>query len=540
MLWEIWGRRKINFATHAAAWVAGAMLARWMHQNTSAIAVGVGQLILVSLFLGSYLDLLTCFGYIETNAQKVHLGYPLGLLLKPVSTVRLVLVPMFFGGSAVVALLWLWSHWVLRPLAPAGALTPLWLGAVNLSFFWWIQALAWGLPLFPGRSLLVLVVSVVHLLAGVLPLMPVPISDHARWLLLLLLVLAAVNLAILGLKWMRQGAWEGGRCRVLSGKSDAAKTSQPRKKFASAFHAQFWLEWQRQGWLLPGLSGGITCLILPLLWVIQKELDPLDQGLAFQPMLGILLVPLLFSGMLGSALARFDRLQPVGPLPVYIAVRPMTNGGFVIAKLAMALASSVLTWMITLGIGCAWLVFLHWGQHLTLPASLTPYEMATGVIGMVPMVLLAILFTWKSLVGGSAAGLTGRRWVVLLYTCWKMGILIGLTALLIALKFHENLMGELLPWLPVFLWFCLILKLAVSTVAFVAGWRRHATTLGAIGWITGGWLAGGLFVAGYGGLICLALHRPELWLRVALGGFLVLPLAELAIAPLALAWNRHR
>jgi hypothetical protein len=448
---------------------------------------------------------------------------------------------MFFGGSAVATLLWLWSHWVLQPLAPTGPLTPLWLGAVNLSFFWWMQALAWGLPLFPGRSFLVLVVSVVHLLAGLLPLMPVSISDHARWLLLLLLVLAAVSLAILGLSWMRQGAWERGRRhRGVPAQSDSAKTSQPRQPFASAFHAQFWLEWQRQGWLLPGLAGGVTILILPLLWVIQKELDPLELGVTFQPLLGIPLIPLLFSGLLGSALARFDRLQPVGPLPVYIAVRPMANGGFVIAKLAMALVSSVLTWVITLGIGCGWLVFLHWGQHLALPAGLTPYQLAAGAIGMVPLFMLAILFTWKNLVGGSASGLTGRRWVVLLFTFWRLAGLIGLAALMVALKFHEHVKDELLPWLPVCLWFCLMLKLGVSMVAFRVGWRRHTTTLGAIGWITGGWLAGGLFVAAYGALICQALHHPELWLQVALAGFLALPLAELAIAPLALAWNRHR
>jgi hypothetical protein len=50
----------------------------------------------------------------------------------------------------------------------------------------------------------------------------------------------------------------------------------------------------------------------------------------------------------------------------------------------------------------------------------------------------------------------------------------------------------------------------------------------------------GVFVAGYAGLICHALNKPGLWVWVALAGFLVLPLTDLAIAPLALAWNRHR
>jgi hypothetical protein len=47
-------------------------------------------------------------------------------------------------------------------------------------------------------------------------------------------------------------------------------------------------------------------------------------------------------------------------------------------------------------------------------------------------------------------------------------------------------------------------------------------------------------VAGYANHVCRAINRPDLWIWIALGGFLILPLADLAIAPLALAWNRHR
>jgi hypothetical protein len=50
----------------------------------------------------------------------------------------------------------------------------------------------------------------------------------------------------------------------------------------------------------------------------------------------------------------------------------------------------------------------------------------------------------------------------------------------------------------------------------------------------------GLFVAGYAGHVCSAITQPGLRMWVTLGGFLILPLADLAIAPLALAWNRHR
>jgi hypothetical protein len=85
-----------------------------------------------------------------------------------------------------------------------------------------------------------------------------------------------------------------------------------------------------------------------------------------------------------------------------------------------------------------------------------------------------------------------------------------------------------------------VLKAATSIIAFVFGLRRNVITARWAGWIVGGWLACGFFVAGFAGLICNAIHKPGLWIWIAMAGFLILPLADLAIAPLALAWNRHR
>jgi len=98
----------------------------------------------------------------------------------------------------------------------------------------------------------------------------------------------------------------------------------------------------------------------------------------------------------------------------------------------------------------------------------------------------------------------------------------------------------LLHWLTGILIACLATKIVVAITAFVLGLRRNAITARAVSWMVGGWLVCGIFVVGYADHVCSAINQPGLRTWVALGGILVLPLADLAIAPLALAWNRHR
>jgi hypothetical protein len=543
ILWEIWGQRKMNFAWHAAALLASLLCIQWILHGASEVTGAVLTLIPLACFLGSSLDLLTCFGYIEINARTVQIGFPGRLLLKPVSTVRLVLVPMFFGGAVVVAVFFLWNQLILRPLGLNIPLDSLWLGTVLLSFFWWIQALAWGVPLFPGRPFITLLVGVIHLLVAICPLMPIGNSARWRWLLLACLLLTAVLSSITGLKWMRRGVWEGpSRLSALWRSSRTRRERLKPRRFASPFLAQFWLEWRRWGLMLPGLGGGVTFVIIPLIFLAQKHLVERSSGFEFEriTLTLMLVLPLVLAGAVAMAFGKMDPLQPTGEIPVYIGIRPMTNGGFVIAKLAMTLATCALTWLVTLAAGCFWLTLLGEGTLLSRASSLTPYGFTAFVIGCIPALCLLILLTWKNLLAGMGVGLTGRNWVSMLFLFWRLTAGIGLLALVFKASLDMSLKEALLRWLPWILMVCLVSKIALSTAAFHLGLRRKAITGGVVGWIVGGWIVCGLFVAGYAGLVCHALNKLNLWGWIALAGFLVLPLADLAIAPLSLAWNRHR
>ena len=543
ILWEIWGRRKMNCARHGAALLASLVCIQWILHGVSEVTGAVLTLIPLSCFLGSYLDLLTCFGYIEINARTVQIGFPGRLLLKPVSTVQLVLVPMFFGGAVVVSVFFLWNQVILRPLGCNIPLSPLWLGTVLLSFFWWIQALAWGVPLFPGRPFITLLVGVTHLVVGICPLMPIGNSARWRWLLLASMLLTAVLFALTGLKCMRRGAWEGpSRLSTLWRSSRTRRARLTPRRFGSPFLAQFWLEWRRWGLMLPGLAGGVAFVIIPLIFVAGKQLAEPSSGFEFEKitLTLMLILPLVLAGATSMAIGKLDPLQPTGEIPVYISIRPMTNGGFVIAKLAMTLATSALAWLATLAAGCFWLTLLGDGTLFSRASSLTPYELAAFVIGCIPALCLLVLVTWKNLLAGMGVGLAGRTWVSTVFLFWRLTVGIGLLALIFEASIDMNLKEALLRWLPWILMGCLVSKIALTMAAFHLGRRRKAITGGAVGWIVGGWMVCGLFVAGYAGLVCHALNKLDLWSWIALAGFLVLPLADLAIAPLALAWNRHR
>jgi hypothetical protein len=539
MLWEVWGRRKLNFAFHALGLVAGAVSVWWIQHSESEIARAILKILLTSIFIGTCLDLLICFAYITADAHKVQFGYPSALLLKPVRTIHLALIPMILGGAALIAVLAAWIS-ILAPLLPADGLSPFWLGAVLLSFFWWMQTLGWSLPYFLGRSLVLLMAAVIHLLVALAPLASSPLLLTLRIpILTAMLGLAAVT-AVGGLKWIRCGRWEGpSRLFTFLGKIFPVLARGTSKKFNTAFRAQFWLEWQRQGRLLPAMCGTIVVIVLPLIcFILKSAIAPGGENNLVAIAEGMILaMPLMLSGATGPAMARFDPVGSAAGLPVYISVRPMTNGGFVVAKLAVALVSSVLTWLLMLIIGVVTMLIFQTSPKF--PSDL-PYGFVGILIGCIPLLLLLIIFTWNNLVSGMAVGLTGRRWVIALFTFCKALGGSGLLGVVIAAKYDQAFKDGLLRSLLPLLCFGLTAKIALSIGSFRWGLRRNAITAGAIGWIVGGWGACGSFVAGYAGLVCHALNKPGCWVYATLAAFLMLPLADLALAPIAMAWNRHR
>jgi hypothetical protein len=252
----------------------------------------------------------------------------------------------------------------------------------------------------------------------------------------------------------------------------------------------------------------------------------------------LLVAPVMIAGVFGIGVGDFDVTQPAGGLPVYITARPMTNGGFVLAKLGMSLASSVVTVLVTLGGALFWLT----GQDgvLSKAISATPSGGWGLAAGCLPLLLFLTILTWKNLLGGMAARLTGRAWVVGVLIAGSIAFFFALIGLVFAARADWNFQETLLRWTPLVLIAWLALKIVVAAAAFASGLRRNAVTRGVTIWIVATWLACGAFAVGYVWLVCRAIDKPVPWLWITPMAFLIFPVSDLAIAPSAMRWNRHR
>ena len=545
MLWEIWARNKLNFLWQAVTFAAGLCLVGCNQHAASPDVTEDWGVAAFSCFLLAYLHLLICCGYFEVDARTMQLSFPRLLLLRPVGTVRLALMPMIFGGMITLFSFLIWTELVLRHWVSFTCSDLVWVCALLLSFFWWIQALAWGFPFPKGRLFLLIVIAIVHFLVWRLAQARADAWSRWHWPILFVLLLSAVLAAWLGLKLMRLGQWE---CLFFGTRPTSAKAHGRRHQFRSALAAQFWLEWRRQGLLLPAISAGVASLFVAVAFLFRKISGTAGQSgdpemvtcLVTFFILPTLALPLIISALLAPWMSWFDRFHTTGGLPVYIAVRPMSNGALVLAKLAMALATSVLTWLVTAA-ACLCLIFPERAALFSRAGLVTPFGTVGFMTGCAPVLLLLVIWTWKNLLGGIGASLAGRIWISVVFSLWTLYVLnLGPFLLVNAARSHAYFGTSLLHELTTILIACLSVKLVVAIGAFVLGLRRNAITAHGVAWTIGGWLVCGLFLAGLAGQVCKEIHKPDVWIWAVLGGFLVLPLADLAIAPLALAWNRHR
>jgi hypothetical protein len=256
---------------------------------------------------------------------------------------------------------------------------------------------------------------------------------------------------------------------------------------------------------------------------------------------GILLaIPLLAAMTSGPGFGGFISRAGGSAASSFLATRPLSCAEFVAAKFKMALLSVVATYALVLPVTIG---VIAWKENYgRLIGGVHRWIGPTSAWGTAAIFVVAILLllaaAWKLLAGNLFVGLTGRKWVLnavcigmlpLFYAFLSLGWWISMQP-----ENYESLLASV-PWL---------LGLLVGLKLLLAGWvmralvRRRLLGSAAIARLAGLWLAA---VAVVGALAIWQVPPGVLpWYVVSFCVVLAVPLARIGLAPLALAWNRHR
>lgn len=473
--------------------------------------------------------------------------YPPRLFTMPVSSAALAGWPMLYGAIAVAGLL-LAATSVVRvelsgdlvrfTLQPIGSHVPLvWPAVLGMVFLAWTQVLMWIAYPLPGLRVIVTVAWLALLDAMVFVAVHYNVAESVlvaflapQWPVAWLAAWFAVSRA-------RRGDvpdWQGMFTRPLGMPS---LLTRRRNNLSTPARAQLWFEWRRHGRSLPGWVAILLPFELGLLFLASDE----PSVLVFYTLLAILLTPPWLAGFVATAVG-----SP-GPggrdeygLASFLATRPLTSASLIAASLKAAMWSTFAAWG---------LVLLAIPAGLTLSGTLSvaidgvsgfvaffgpPRAMTLGVVILGGL----MIWTWRRLVQRLCIGLTGRERLIKGSAIVSLSLLVVLITLLQWLHDHASARARLLDALPWILGILAAVKLAAAAWVATRLFGSRVVTdrvllKGAAAWFTA----------------VLALHALLLWIfdspHIA-GYFLLLvailgvPLARLAAAPLALAWNRHR
>lgn len=437
-------------------------------------------------------------------------------------------------GMGAVALLWMaWACFVLRP---AGIEVSL--GATALlaaAFVAVLQALLWspfGLPWVR----VVLAVVLLPLLALAPQLGPaLGVKESVLVGLYAALIPLAGATAYAGVSRARHGQaadWRG-LFRVL--RTADRWPSRRQAPFASPARAQSWFERRRHLIPFPLAVGALAGLWLALLLWADVHVQQLDSRFFWG--LPLLFSPPILAPFFGCFLGRTGT-SAGNPylLSSFTATRPVQGTALVAAKLKVAVLATLAAWAIVLLAASVWLASYEsfWNLWNDLRQAYPFWRVAA-------ITLLAaggpVFLTWRLLVDNLWIGLTGRAWIVRgsLLACGLGLTSAGLLAQLLSDPGLRDRLWVALPW-----WAggAAFLKLLAAACVGRALLRRGLIRPQTLAKLLALWLlaAAGVFV-----LACAAIPPGSAPVSLlAFGAVLCVPMARLAAAPLALAWNRHR
>ncbi|MEA2568336.1 MAG: hypothetical protein QOI24_337 [Acidobacteriota bacterium] len=508
--------------------VAGAGRIVFEDVETFAIALVVPMVATFLYFLAIF-----SFGLAGDIAARQSI-FPARMFTLPVTSSALAGWPMLYGSLAMM-ILWLATR--LLGTWPAGVNVPIfWPFLLGPSLLAWTQALTWMAYPMPGLRVIVTVLWLATIDAIVMIALELKASEGVMLALLaphvplaFLVARGAVARARRGEvpDWRQLFAWMGRLANVVTRRRDS---------FASSARAQEWFEWRQYGRSLPLLVALLLPFELALLFPFHQT-----PVIVFETLCGVLLTPPLMAFFVATTVSKSSSQagDAYGVTPL-IATRPMTTASLIAAKLKVTIQSTLIAWLLVL---LAIPMALRWSGATTLVNDwMRELVKAIGMPRAIAIVALGLALlissTWKQLVQSLFIGMTGREWLI------KTMAIGAMTLLGVIVPVAHWALGKVVIearlWvaLPSILSTLVVLKLMAA--AYVAI-RLHHRGLVSDRTILAGAVCWDVAVfALYGLLVWLT---PALVFRrapLALLAILAVPLARVAAAPLALAWNRHR
>jgi hypothetical protein len=482
------------------------------------------------------------FGFEGDLAARESM-YPRRLFSMPVRTEALAGWPMLYGGLAVAALALVatsFVRWEVTDvlgrfaLRPFGVEAPLiWPAVLGAVFLAWTQAFAWMPYGLRGLRVIITVFWLIALDAIMILAFEYEMSERA----LLAFLLPQLPLAYLAARFAvaraRRGDvpdWREGLAslaRILTG------SARERAAFSSPEKAQLWFEWRLHGRSLPVWIGILLPFELALLLVLPELVD--------QTLLAVLLTPPFMASFAGATVARNSpSTRDSYGLGTFTSVRPLSSATLGLAKLKVAVLSTLAAWALVLA--AIPLALAVSGTHTAVIEKFGRGVDAFGALRMTVAVLslvgVLMLSTFRQLVQSLCIGLTGREWIIKSTVLVALSFLVVIQPVAIWINRDRKVLGTLLDALP---WVLAILALAkVSAAAWMATrlfdnrlLKDRTLVASAAAWL----------------LSVLALFAALAWFwdtpHVApyfllLIAILQVPLVRVSAVPLSLAWNRHR
>ncbi len=414
LAWELWRRNTTS------VWIiVGSLLLAWAFTRAIPDHFLVRKahrdlIVTIAMFIatGSFVLTFGLFNYTEFDPGRDWTGFPYRLFVLPVRTVMLVGLPMLLG---VVTVELVFLGWDTLVFTHPDWFNRGWFASLLGAYMVFYQSILWSLSAFRLLRIGALGFGGTSFIgAAFLPFFSRYSSSvwfSTRLLIPLVLLLAFVAFAIAWAVVARQRCGGGFRITPFRRIVDAFVDRLPRsrKAFPSPESAQFWFEWRRAGFLLPACVGALLLFLFgPLSFKLRH-----DSGSTLWTLAWLLLTPVLLAGALGKGFSRPDFWSNSLALPSFLVVRPLRSEEIIAAKMKVAALAAFVSWLLVVLFISLWLSF--WADVTQLSMARVPYWMVYHH-SVYPQYLIALLsvlagamMTWRLLVAGMWAGLSGSR-----------------------------------------------------------------------------------------------------------------------------------